>query len=119
MGAVNKLDEFHAHLDECARCRNQPFNLCATGALRIYEAASVLMVAIRSCHLHAPGFGDASVSLSVHMDEFFVIRQVPPGLDISREVFRFTDRSIAERRYFDEIVLVEMRGFFQAEISSF
>jgi len=24
--------EFHAHLDACARCRNEPFNLCSTGA---------------------------------------------------------------------------------------
>ena len=23
---------FHAHLDECARCREQPFNLCTRGA---------------------------------------------------------------------------------------
>jgi hypothetical protein len=26
---------FHVHLDVCARCRNQPFNLCETGALML------------------------------------------------------------------------------------
>ena len=25
-------EAFHAHLDECARCRNGPFNLCNRGA---------------------------------------------------------------------------------------
>lgn len=24
-------EAFHAHLDECARCANEPFNLCAAG----------------------------------------------------------------------------------------
>jgi len=34
-----KRDNFHAHLDECARCRNQPFNLCATGQRLLEQAA--------------------------------------------------------------------------------
>jgi hypothetical protein len=25
-------DAFHSHLDECRRCREEPFNLCARGA---------------------------------------------------------------------------------------
>ena len=29
-------DEFHAHLATCARCMNQPFNLCPVG-LRALE----------------------------------------------------------------------------------
>ena len=29
---VEKIgDKFHAHLDECAQCRNNPFNLCSVG----------------------------------------------------------------------------------------
>ncbi len=36
---VHKLiDEFHAHLDECAQCRNHPFGLCATGAALLKKA---------------------------------------------------------------------------------
>ena len=26
-------DEFHAHLDVCKRCREQPFSLCPIGAV--------------------------------------------------------------------------------------
>lgn len=26
-----KVDDFHAHLDACERCRNNPFNLCYKG----------------------------------------------------------------------------------------
>ena len=29
------LDGFHRHLDECAQCRNHPFDLCIDGALLI------------------------------------------------------------------------------------
>ena len=32
--------KFHAHLDNCGRCRNQPFNLCPIGQRLIQEAAS-------------------------------------------------------------------------------
>lgn len=47
------LDRFHEHLDACARCRNNPFDLCSTG-LPIFiaagqEAAAKLGVAL-------PGF---------------------------------------------------------------
>lgn len=31
---------FHAHLDECQRCANEPFNLCATRARLLREAAT-------------------------------------------------------------------------------
>lgn len=31
-------EAFHAHLDACARCRNQPFNLCPDGS-RLLAAA--------------------------------------------------------------------------------
>lgn len=32
-------DAFHAHLDTCARCANQPFNLCEVGARLLKEAS--------------------------------------------------------------------------------
>lgn len=33
------IDLFHAHLDECKQCREQPFNLCFAGAVRLRNAA--------------------------------------------------------------------------------
>ena len=33
---------FHDHLDVCQRCRNQPFNLCNTGAKLLQETAQKL-----------------------------------------------------------------------------
>lgn len=30
-GIVMKAVAFHVHLDECAQCKNEPFNLCAVG----------------------------------------------------------------------------------------
>jgi len=30
--------EFHAHLDVCKRCRDQPFNMCPTGNQLLQEA---------------------------------------------------------------------------------
>lgn len=29
--AFDKLEAFHAHLDECEQCRNRPFDLCPQG----------------------------------------------------------------------------------------
>ncbi len=46
MGEHN--DRFHAHLDRCKRCREQPFNLCPVGDL--YIRASVNEVAIEGAH---------------------------------------------------------------------
>lgn len=31
------IDAFHAHLDECEQCREEPFNLCPMGAELIVE----------------------------------------------------------------------------------
>jgi hypothetical protein len=31
-------EQFHAHLDRCAQCRNQPFNLCPQGAALLTDA---------------------------------------------------------------------------------
>ena len=31
--------DFHAHLDKCDRCREQPFNLCMMGAVLLRLAA--------------------------------------------------------------------------------
>ncbi len=33
---------FHEHLDVCQRCREQPFNLCLIGQLKLAEAAAAL-----------------------------------------------------------------------------
>ena len=37
-------DIYHAHLDECARCRDQPFNLCPVGARLLAVAVSRAVV---------------------------------------------------------------------------
>ena len=42
---MTHIDRFHAHLDVCAQCRNNPFSLCKIGA-RLLERAARL------------GFGD-------------------------------------------------------------
>lgn len=31
------VDNFHAHLEKCVRCANQPFNLCAEGRQLMME----------------------------------------------------------------------------------
>lgn len=36
---------FHAHLDECERCENQPFNMCPEGARLLQEAGIAAGVA--------------------------------------------------------------------------
>jgi hypothetical protein len=33
-------DAFHAHLDQCERCRTRPFDLCASGAALLQKAAT-------------------------------------------------------------------------------
>lgn len=33
-----KVDAFHAHLDACAQCENQSFNLCHVGRRLILDA---------------------------------------------------------------------------------
>lgn len=37
---AHKADLFHSHLDLCSRCRNQPFNLCAVGAMLLRASLS-------------------------------------------------------------------------------
>lgn len=34
-----RLPTFHEHLDECERCRTQPFNLCPFGAKALQREA--------------------------------------------------------------------------------
>ena len=34
-----RIDKFHAHLDVCSQCRNHSFDLCASGAALLKEAA--------------------------------------------------------------------------------
>jgi len=36
---MNSIDRFHAHLDICDQCKNQPFNLCKLGKLYLEVAA--------------------------------------------------------------------------------
>lgn len=33
-----KVEAYHAHLDQCAQCRNNPFNLCPEGARLLHAA---------------------------------------------------------------------------------
>jgi len=33
-------EQFHQHLDRCARCAQQPFNLCPVGALLLQRGAA-------------------------------------------------------------------------------
>lgn len=35
-------DTFHAHLDACEQCRNEPFNLCPEGAKVLAESVEKL-----------------------------------------------------------------------------
>ena len=37
---VKKPNPFHEHLDGCSRCRNNPFDLCPTGAHWLEKAAT-------------------------------------------------------------------------------
>lgn len=34
-------DEFHAHLDQCAQCRNRPLNLCPVGVHLLWRVGQV------------------------------------------------------------------------------
>jgi anti-sigma factor ChrR (cupin superfamily) len=40
------VDALHAHLDMCTQCREQPFNLCATGAKALAESMAKLHEAL-------------------------------------------------------------------------
>lgn len=31
------IDRFHEHLDKCERCRNNPFDFCATGYFLLHQ----------------------------------------------------------------------------------
>ena len=44
MSTNDKLpaDAFHAHLDVCRRCANEPFNLCPTGFAALKKAARAI-----------------------------------------------------------------------------
>lgn len=39
MNQVERIKEFHKHLDVCRQCANHPFDLCPTGAKLLKEAA--------------------------------------------------------------------------------
>lgn len=36
---MTPAERFHAHLDVCARCAKNPFNLCAEGSVLLHLAA--------------------------------------------------------------------------------
>lgn len=38
------MNSFHAHLNECRRCREQPFDLCPIGHFRLKETVGAAMV---------------------------------------------------------------------------
>ena len=38
------VDKFHKHLDRCAQCRENPFNLCPKGAIILSAAVSAGMI---------------------------------------------------------------------------
>ena len=38
----NEENEFHAHLDECRRCREEIFNLCPIGEQLLMKVASAI-----------------------------------------------------------------------------
>lgn len=40
------IDSFHAHLDCCRRCREQPFNLCPIGRFTLTRETAQLAVDI-------------------------------------------------------------------------
>ena len=51
---------FHEHLDECARCRNQPFGLCPEGAALLRQDALKLKAPQYKCeHCKDTGLYDA------------------------------------------------------------
>jgi hypothetical protein len=35
---ITRIDLFHAHLDLCSQCKNNPFNLCSIGATLLLQA---------------------------------------------------------------------------------
>lgn len=37
---LQRIAQFHKHLDECSQCRNHPFNLCLAGAKLLKYAAT-------------------------------------------------------------------------------
>lgn len=43
MTAKDPAAAFHAHLDVCKRCREQPFNLCPIGNAELQKAGSNLI----------------------------------------------------------------------------
>jgi len=45
-----RVDKFHAHLDVCTQCRNNPFGLCAVGAALLFGLASHLKEAVKTPH---------------------------------------------------------------------
>ncbi len=43
MKPQDMIDAFHNHLDVCARCREQPFNLCSVGAPLLKKAGDAIL----------------------------------------------------------------------------
>jgi hypothetical protein len=48
-------DTFHAHLDACVRCREQPFNLCEHGAELLRLAATTIAPHAHVCAAYMRG----------------------------------------------------------------
>jgi hypothetical protein len=52
-----EIAHFHAHLDECKRCREQPFNLCSVGLRRLKATSQGYRAGFSGggCHRGGPG----------------------------------------------------------------
>ena len=51
------LMRFHCHLDVCARCREQPFNLCVEGLRLLLKANDEALSPFRSVLTKVPPWG--------------------------------------------------------------
>lgn len=68
------VQAFHAHLNECAQCRNHPMALCSRGAVLLHGAARVLELKAA-----APSREDreqATCSTCQHFDGYRCLRDV-------------------------------------------
>ena len=57
MSSENEENLFHKHLDRCAQCREQPFNLCPKGALFLQHEGGKASEALAKSGSELFGFG--------------------------------------------------------------
>lgn len=51
-------DRFHAHLDDCRRCEEHPFDLCAIGAVLLKAAGDEAAAQLAGITAPPPGMGE-------------------------------------------------------------